>query len=397
MNEDFCKKRRKYSLNNLTTLFFYFTLWELILCGSGQLLQYHNLTIRMINFLIVIFISIFYLQYPIGKPIFHLLFAFFLIHILGILLSSLSNAQNQLLYEDIRPLSYFFVILFFYHKIKNIDTIKKVGKIIQWGAFVMAICYLVYIFFIKYIYTIQFDTFYDSMQGESDFMFRETKGEFFYKGFLYLPIGLLFFYNEKKIISIPSIIILIAIYFTLTRGFYVITFCGALLFFLLSTKINISNFFIGLILFTLSMLVNNYLGLFEVPENRLNGDAIRIMAISEVLEQVTPFSFIFGHGFGIGIPIRPVHMEMSFLEIFHKQGLLGILFWIFLLYRIIFYYKASIKKDKIILRPFLIGTILIYIQSFFNPYLNNSIGMSFVLLSYISSQYMYNQKFLLKA
>ena len=38
-------------------------------------------------------------------------------------------------------------------------------------------------------FLLDFTTVYDSMTEESDFMFRGDKGEFYYKGFIFLPIG----------------------------------------------------------------------------------------------------------------------------------------------------------------------------------------------------------------
>lgn len=134
----------------------------------------------------------------------------------------------------------------------------------------------------------------------------------------------------------------------------------------------------------LCILVCSYFDLFEVSEGRESGDELRIQTIYQVIDRITPLSFFIGHGFGNGVPIREVHMEMSYLEIFHKQGIFGLLFWIYFLYSIYRYYKKVDNRYKDIAGAFFIGAILIYVQSLFNPYMNNPIGMSALLLSYFS-------------
>lgn len=220
------------------------------------------------------------------------------------------------------------------------------------------------------------------MNDSSDFMFRGNEGELFYKGFLFLPIGLAFMLNNKRWIFV--IITLLAIYFTMTRGFYIISLCALVLFYVLSSKISISKLFVLFILLFIGGIIIVNSGLFEMGDDRADGDAIRLITIQQVLERINLFSFFFGHGFGNGVPIREVHMEMSYLEVFHKQGLLGILFWIYLFYKVsIFYYKTSGSNKKKAI-PFYIGVILVYIQSLFNPFINNPIGMSFILLAFFS-------------
>ena len=55
--------------------------------------------------------------------------------------------------------------------------------------------------------------------------------------------------------------------------------------------------------------------------DRSQSDAGRIAQIKEVISMTSVLSSFIGNGFGIGIPSRPVHMEISYLEIFHKQGI----------------------------------------------------------------------------
>ncbi|WP_431293702.1 hypothetical protein [Pedobacter sp. P26] len=122
--------------------------------------------------------------------------------------------------------------------------------------------------------------------------------------------------------------------------------------------------------------------------DRAESDAIRVTQFQEVIDKTNPINFFIGDGFGKGIPIRPIHMEISFLEIFSKQGVLGILFWLILFvvisYKFLIIYKS--KKNVNYLAPFYLSVTFVYLQSMTNPFLNNPIGMSIVLISLVVFQ-----------
>ena len=85
----------------------------------------------------------------------------------------------------------------------------------------------------------------------------------------------------------------------------------------------------------------------------------------------------------MGVPIRPIHMELTYLEIFFKQGILGLSFWLFIFFYCIYNFKKAWKNhvDLNTILPWIIGVFVIYLQSITNPLLVNSIGMSFVILA----------------
>ncbi len=100
---------------------------------------------------------------------------------------------------------------------------------------------------------------------------------------------------------------------------------------------------------------------------------------------VTPSSIVIGHGFGEGVEIRNNHLEINYLEIFHKQGVPGVIFWLFILFYIGLLYlnckRLSYEKEA---RPFLLAALFVYIQSATNPFLTNSIGLNMIMISIVS-------------
>ena len=179
---------------------------------------------------------------------------------------------------------------------------------------------------------------------------------------------------------------IVAIYFTYTRGLYILLAFGILAFYLKTHNVNIYRI-VGLMLVVL--LLYEIADVFEVfsfddtyLENREESDKVRLITFNEVYDRITWWSLLIGHGFGQGVPERPAHMEVSYMDIFHHQGLMGLAFWAALLYAIIAYGNRVGEKYKEEAAFYMTVTMMIYIQSCFNPYINNSIGMGIVLLSF---------------
>ena len=117
----------------------------------------------------------------------------------------------------------------------------------------------------------------------------------------------------------------------------------------------------------------------------MQSDIIRKKQFHQVLERVNFESALVGHGFGIGVPIRPVHMEVAYLEIFHKQGLVGIAFWVFIFVWIGFkYIRVRNHRESALATVFTMGSCFVFVQSITNQYLNNPIGMTMILLAIVA-------------
>lgn len=363
-------------------------IYELLLCGSGQLIHvYGSLTLRMALFFIA-FIWVFCIKNGgrADKRIWHISIIFILLHLFGLAMNVFNGGSLEYAFLDIKPLIYFLCILPFWH-IPN-GILRNVPKMIITSSLLMSVIYLIYIVLIKIGIggvMLDFNSTYDSMTEESDFMFRGTTGELFYKGFLFLPIGAVFSFffignNRYKFLSIS--LISIAIYFTLTRGFYLLLLVGIITSLFLYAKNKFIIFFSVTLLFII--IFPYFASIYDLLfYDRDGGDQLREITLYQVLDKISFCSFFVGHGLGIGVPIREVHMECSYLEIFHKLGMLGLIFWFAYLLYCINSFKNINKSFRCYYYPFIISIILIYFQSLFNPYLNNPIGLGFVNLSFV--------------
>lgn len=372
----------------INSVFLGLILLEIFLCGSGQVLKiYGNFTLKMLNYVVMLAIGlIFIIRYKsVNNSVVVVSLIYTYLFFVGTMFSIINDGITNL-YEDLSPLLYFYTIFYFYYTLKNEKIIELVKKIVQFSSLLLAILYLFYIILIN-VGFLSFPIVYAFFENTSDIMFRGENGEFFYKGFLYLPIGLCFFICNNKPFSIQSIILLLAIYFTKTRGFYIMTLLAYILYYIFKLreshykvkKIQLVFFFVSIILVAYS--INTYYS--SMFSDRESGTQLRVDQFKQVFERINVMSVLFGHGFGIGIPAREIHMENSYLEIFHKQGILGLMFWFYLLISSILNFNKIENSQKIKMLPFILSILTIYIQSIFNPYINNPIGMAFILISYV--------------
>ena len=118
----------------------------------------------------------------------------------------------------------------------------------------------------------------------------------------------------------------------------------------------------------------------------------RIIQIGEVENNLSPKSILIGNGFGMGIPSRPIHMEISYLEIFHKQGILGLSIWAWLFASLWkrFYirigrdFKQINYKDETF--AFFISAAFMFAISLTNPFINSPMGLGMLAIALICLQ-----------
>lgn len=355
-------------------------LFELFLLGGGRFVDIGPLSLRMILFFLAqIFTIIALFYHNIDLKLF-IIFIFFIILLsISTLVGILDGAALSLVFEDIKPLSYFIMIFFFSLLINSEQKVFLVENTIKICSFILMFAYLTILTGIYFNY-IDFNSFYSQMNETGEVFFRPNIG-FFYKGFLYLNVGFLFFlFSDKKSHKLIAALLLLAIILTFTRGLFLSVGATLLIYMVFFVRKNLNNMMNIALSVIFVVLISPWF--FAQLGDRSTSDNVRIVTYEQVKESITPFSFFFGHGFGVGVEERPVHMEISYLEIFHKQGLVGLFFWLLILVMVMWsYLKIRKKENRLIALPFVLSVVLIYIQTATNPFLNNPIGMSMVLIT----------------
>jgi hypothetical protein len=430
LNSELTKKLESY--------FFTFLLFELFLGGSGRIFSFGFVSLRMILFSIaLIWFSIRFLYESKDKFIFRVVIYFTFILVTGVIVGHLNNAPKNLIFIDIKQLFFFFSIICFSICIKTKEQIKKVITTIKISTIILAISYLICYSLIQ-LNIIEMKPFYNCLSVKwlhNEFMFRGMDGNFFYKGFFYLGIGIFFFLFSKPSFKngLITLIIYVALFLTLLRWLLAITiivFACSIFFNWAINKFKLAYlkskemvFHLLLILtmtiipiifkdFYITSLGNKQESvdirkqqieevkseIFEnknsltlekkkeiKPLNDKNIKNINNITLKDTTLEKSKFNIVVGKGLGIGVPIRPVHMELTYLEIFFKQGLLGLSFWLFILLYCIYKFKLAFKNniDLQNILPWLTGVFIVYLQSITNPLLVNSIGMSFIIIAMI--------------
>lgn len=371
-------------MRSLLKLVFIITLLELFVGGGGRVFEVGGITLRILLFALNICIvaTLFIYKGSIPRQVLILMGVGFVVLIFYGALGWFNGAEFGLIFEDIKPLSYFFSILFFCYYIDNLSRVQLVITILKKASLYMAIFYI-FIQILLHSGIINFIQFYQYVNfqvSSSDFFFRGTEGLFFYKGFLYMVVGLIFWIHsdasKKRTISV--LIIMIAMILTGTRGFILMFGLLYALFYGIPMllKFNIKALILA------AILVFGSVFFFRTMEigNKALSDSVRIEQVQQVIERINPISFLIGHGFGNGVPVREVHMEIAYLEVFHKQGLLGLVLWA-VFFTVLYASYAKKRNYFAIRKSFFLSISFVALLSFTNPFFNNPIGISLFMIA----------------
>lgn len=354
---------------NIKTLVFQLLIIEIIIGGGGRLFDLGGITLRMILFSLALLISIndIYRGRTFKFDIVIVLMCLAFLSLFS-LTGLLNGADTTFIIEDLKPLTYLLILPFISSRIKYFKDLKFVVNAIKWGGLFMSLAFISFSL-LTFFNLIDLNFFYVFLNSTNEVFF---KGElsFFYKGFIFLPIAFNIFLKEKKLFF--SLIVLIAILLSLTRGLYILTLFG-LVFFNYRRK-RLYLYIIPLTGILTVLFLEELSGIFS----NASSDYYRVVQIKEVFDLISVKSLLFGNGFGIGTVNRPIHMEIAYLEILHKQGVLGLLlFCILFLFVLLNAFHSKIHDVQILGYT----GILIFIQSFFNSYILNPIGIVFLLLN----------------
>ena len=373
--------------NKYMRWFCYFVMFELFLMGSGQELHVTSfLTVRMVNFIVAVTISLYCFMrnddFP--KTILWFIGIFTVLLLLAFFIAISVGSFFEFVIEDIKPLIYFYILLFYYYISSSEIVVEKAFNILLLSAKIMTVLYLIYLVLTDLTGIIDYVFAYQTLETDS-FLFRGVGSAFFYKGFIFLPIAAVGFFRKKQYVWL--ILVSVAIFFTYTRGLYLLLFFGLTFYYMRTRHVGI----VKIIAFALVLLlIYEFLevaGLFSLDksfqENREESDYIRVLIIEQVWNAITYLSFLIGHGFGYGIEERTTHMEISYMDIFHKQGIVGIAFWLLLMVAVIYYARTVSNKYKETADFWVTATLMIYLQSCFNPYINTPMGMTVVFMALV--------------
>jgi O-antigen ligase len=392
-----------FIMSLLITLF----LIDLFLGGGGRLFVIAGVPTRMVFYTIILLCYLVSLILGRAKLIldfdsvlvFSLLFWFFISGSIGVI----KNHNLDIIIEDLKPLSFFAIYfpLSYYIIIKKYP-VKRIFNILKLSGIIISLVTLLILLIGKLFDFIAVYQVINSLSGEFDeFMFRPN-GAAFYKGHLYVMVTFFIYLTEylskkKSLVNIiPIVICGLSLFLSGTRGLIIGTVMGLvyilfIYFRNLSTKTIVSGITVIIIGVFLSFILTDYSDVNRISSDAWNEDVgveTRINFINEGTDIIigSPITLIFGNGHGTELKDRPQHLEVSFFDILLEQGLIGFTLWLILLLRIAFLIIRITQYHKRDPLAHALGASVIVLVIFTNtnPFINNPIGIGFIIVTIIA-------------
>jgi hypothetical protein len=423
---------------------------ELFVGGGGRLIDFGFISIRQILFigLLLIYvyriikekaifnkeINMFFRLNPVAIGVYLLIGWFVVSSLVGIIHH---NPKGVIVTDFLRVL--FFIVYFplAYYISKDRFSLGSIIKILKYSALVVALFTIIVSLVGKTFFAgDNFIYFYNFMNSwtHGDLFFRPSNAVF-YKSSFFVLIGLIISLNDlldKKYTKIDIAIIVlgsISIIWSETRGFLFAFMLSVLMILIVDIKVVtdpvkgaaaklqalikskqfIKKFVILLVIIIAVPNLYNYMTLSrfqtvkvedtskknvhhkkvvpEVNDESVNSRMKFIIASKDILKH--PSNLIVGAGYGTSIGGRINGIEMSFLEILDEQGIIGLAAWCFLFLIVYVNYYVAYKKGQklstleIAMMSAFMGVLLL---TNINPFINNPIGIIFLLVLLVVSQ-----------
>ena len=364
---------------------------ELFTGGGGRLFELGPVTLRMGLFAIALLATVF-VHVRCTDP--HkwkslsvlLVVGFFGAHLPSVLIGLADGASPQDIFTDLSPMLFWLMAPFFALVLKSESMVHRTATLIHWSAVGMAVAYLFICVALATGVSI-FDGFHAWADKTGEISFRNHQ-MFFYKGFLYLGIGTVFLIARgDRWQGVWLAAMVVALTLTLTRGFVVATSLASVL--LLVTMRRKRVLFVALGVIALAVYaVWVYLPSLDEGSMLAQRDISNSIRANDLLfmkAHVDVSTLVFGEGMGTYINGR-LSIENSYLTILWKMGLVALLFWLLPLGIALYYFRKISPTSALhsVACAFFFGLVLVYVQTASNPYLNNPIGLSFVLMAVFS-------------
>jgi hypothetical protein len=376
-------------------------LLDLALGGNGYLIQVGGFRLREIFY--VVCLAWVALRLVLIDPvrldptIVGTTFVFVAITALDAAIGYFGGSQPSAILAELKPLSYFPMLLFFAVTIRKREDVSLAACSLMACGFVVGLIYLMILLgaavgLVGYVDVFQF------LQRSDEFIFRHNPNGpfvgFLYKGAFYTCVAAIFLlFDPFRTTKLLAVIAVIAIAMTVTRGLG-----GALLLSLVAgvamnrnwrrtplligyAVLLVAVLFVAVRSETALLIASGDLGqgTGTGPVTSRPGDAQRMEDIGFVFRHSSLSTALVGHGLGAPIGTRN-RIELTYLEIFYKQGLLGLALWVFFLaYSFVLYLRVPAETRQFGL-AFLLSTFFVAVATASNTFMTGSIGMAVIFI-----------------
>jgi hypothetical protein len=390
---------------------------DLALGGNGYLFKIGGFRLREILYMfcmpwvILRLTSINPIQ--LDKKLLWLTALFVVVTVFGSALGYFNGSQFAAIAAELKPLSYFPMLLFFLVAIRTRDDITLIAALFIVCGTLLALLYLLTLLSAK-IGLVQYSNIFNFLHVSDEFIFRHTFDNqapfvgFLYKGAFYICVAAIFLiFDPFKITKIFGALTVVAVAMTLTRSLS-LALCACIL---ASVTLNRNWLRAPMLLGQIGLLVavmifaahaENFAahaekGLHEAPfENctsHCNKPQSTFQAMQRPLDsdRIEDMKFIWNQldipmltiGRGLGSPIRGdrQRIELTYFEVLYKQGMPGLLVWFLLFAYILQLYRAVPAETKGFAVPLFLSSLFVFIATAATTFLTGSIGMGVVFIS----------------
>ena len=368
---------------------FTISLVELFMGGGGRLIAVGPASLRMVLFALCLCATLVAFLFPRRRSdgvllAMGLILIYLIIHVGALVVGAIYSGDTPKMFGEFQQSLYWLAAPFFALMVQTEEDVRKGARLVLYSGTALALIYIGIL--VGLLTGIIHLVWLKNLLGETgEFQFRS--GEFFiYKGFLYLGIAIVFLVALRVRFWVPLLLLVsTAMILTFTRGFLISTSVAVLLMLFAQRRWRAAVPALVLVA-TGVFVVWIYLpstddtvgGHYETSTNQ------RLDDMAYIANNISPKTFIVGEGYASLINNRYA-IENTFLWALWKLGTLGVLFWLLPIALCFHYYlKIPNRASNEIATAFLFGVVLVYVQTSTNPFLNNPIGLSYILLAMFS-------------
>ena len=421
-------------------------LLDLGLGGNGYLIHIFGLRLREIFFVLCLAWVALRLTHinPIrlDRHLVRLSIAFFAITAFDALLGYYNGNRVGAIIAELKPLSYFPMLLFFLVAIRTRRDVTLVAGVLVACGMLLALIYLLVLLFTA-AGILNRITLPWVLQPTDEFIFRRVPFVgFFYKGDFYICIAVIFLlFDPFRWTKVLATIGVVAIAMTLTRGLAIALVTSIFVGIALNHNRTRVLLLVGQCVLLLTVLffaekaetdwssppssqaaspaksasaspillaVNSVDTEYPSPRSALQaakpenrdfaasdrdlpppgtmqrlGDYQRLGDLKFIWERLDPSMVLFGRGLGAPIAGRD-RIESTYPEMLYKQGLPGLLVWFLTALYIVHLYRNCPRQTRQFALAFLLSGIFVFVVTASNTFLTGSIGMAVVFISLAS-------------
>jgi hypothetical protein len=368
---------------------FLVTLLEVFLGGGGRLIAFGPVSLRMILLAAclcaAVIVELLRWRRADGQWLaIWLVLAYLLVHLPGLMLGAYRGAEPAEMFTEFQQSLYWVAAPFFAMELQSPKTVERAAMLVRVAGIVLAIAYLTLLLGLatgavdaKVMLAVVAETQEFNSRGD---------GLLFYKGFLYLGLGIVFLIAQRSRYWLPLVILVFAaLIMTLTRGFILAAAISVLTLLIYQRRVAASAFG-AIVMLGAAYVVWAYVPSLDedIASTRDVSNTIRLDDISFIGSHATAATVMFGEGFGSLINDR-FNIENTFLWAWWKLGIAGVIFWLTPLILCAYYFaRIPARRSNGLACGFFFGTVFVYVETNTNPFLNNPIGLVFVLLAVFS-------------